>query len=189
MDSALSWIGAIADWIGKFFPRWTVIDPTQATVKMIGWSFRKSLRGPRTVYQREGIVWWWPAVTEVYIHSVAELTKDLPIQTIETTDGKCYAIKAVMSYDIPDLLTLLTTVSEPDKSIEDFGSAAVHEAVVVYDSASLNEADRSGDLGRAMKSKAYYALKDKGVRVTRVRLMELAQTGVYRLLLSERGPI
>lgn len=189
MDSALGWIGAIAEWFGKFFPRWQVIDPTQAAVKMVGWSFRKSRREPRTVYQRRGIVFWWPAVTEIYVFSVAELTKDLPVQTIETTDGKIYAVKAVISYDIPDLMTLLTTVSEPDKSIEDCGSAAVHEAVVAYDAAGLTAADRSGELGRKMKSEAYYALKDKGVRVTRVRLMDLAQTRCYRMLMSERDSI
>lgn len=186
MDSALGWIGAIAEWMGRFFPRWQVIDPTQAAVKMIGWSFRKSRREPHAVLQRKGILVWWPAVSEVYLHSVAELTQDLPVQTIETTDGKVYAIKAVIAYDIPDLLTLLTTVSEPDKSIADCGSGAIHSATVHYDAAGLTQANRDGSLDRRMKSEAYYALKDKGVRVTRVRLMELAQTGVYRLLLSER---
>lgn len=185
MESALGWIGQIVAWIGQFIPRWKVLDPIEGVVKQIGWSFRKDRRGPRAVFQRYGIVVWWPVVTEIYPHPVAEQTNDLPTQTIVTKDGKVFAARAVISYEITDLLTLLTTVTDPDDSIKDIAGGAVHEAIINYTALELEEANRNGELDRKMKSAAYHQLKSKGVKVNKVQLLELAPCRVFRLLNSE----
>ena len=63
MDGALAWISQIAQWVGQFIPRWEILDPTKAWVK-----FRK---GKEITSGRDWVI-WWPVITTVEIHSIAE---------------------------------------------------------------------------------------------------------------------
>src|SRR5688500_6888322 len=101
MESAFSWIGRLAEWFGQFFPRWAVIHPTKAVVKVVGWSFRyRKYPGSRFVVQRSGIVFWWPVTTELCPWPVVEQTDTLPAQTIETTDEKIYIVAGAITYAV-----------------------------------------------------------------------------------------
>ena len=185
MDSAFGWIQQIAAWIGQFFPRWKVLDPANAALKVVGWSFRPSRRACHLVYQREGIVVWWPATTELLVHPVARQANNLPAQTIETTDGKTYAIAGMIVYEVNDLEKLLTTAFDPDDTIKDIAVSCVHRAASGRSQAELKAAAADGGLERAMKEEAVRQLKPYGVRVVKLQLTDCAPCRVFRLMNSE----
>jgi regulator of protease activity HflC (stomatin/prohibitin superfamily) len=162
-----------------------VLEPSSAALKVVGWSFRKSKRNSRVVFQRQGIVWWWPATTELLVHPVARQANNLPTQTIETTDGKSYAIGCMIVYEISDLERLLVSAFDPDDTIKDIAATAAHSAASPYSVQELREAARSGKLEREMKSEAHASLKDYGVRVLKVQITDLAPCRVIRLMTSE----
>lgn len=186
IDSALGWIGAIADWVGKFFPRWKVVEPTQAVVKVIGWSWRKRNRtGTRVVGQTSGIAVWWPVVTEVSIVPVARQANNLQVQTITTVDGKTFMVAGMIVYSIHDPVTLVSTVYDPDDTVMDIALSCVHDACIQHDAESLLAASHSGKLDREMRSEAVKQLKGYGVTVVKLALTDLAPCRVIRLASSE----
>ena len=188
MDSALGWIGAIAEWLGKFFPRWVVVEPTHAAVKVIGWSWRKKNRpkgGTRVVGQSSGIAFWWPAVTEVSIVPVARQANNLQVQTITTTDAKTFMVAGMIVYSVHDPVTLVTTVYDPDETVMDIALSCIHDACIQHDAASLQDASHSGKLDREMRAEAVKQLKGYGVTVVKLALTDLAPCRVLRLANSE----
>lgn len=185
LDSALGWVGQIAAWVGRFFPRWQVIHPANAVVKMIGWSVRWwKYPEPRIVAQRAGIVLWWPAVTDIYEWPVVRQANNLQAQTIVTTDGKTFIVAGMIVFEVEDVLTLISSVFDPDDSIRDLALAAIHDACIQYDSEGLLTASRNGKLDTAMRQEARARLRPFGVTVTAVRLTDLAPGRVLRLVNS-----
>jgi len=189
VDQALGWIGAIAEWLGKFFPRWIVLEPTQAAVKVTAWEWRRLInRGDvkPTISAKEcGIVFWWPAVTVLTVYPVARQANNLQAQTIVTKDNKTFAVAGMIVFHIHDPLTLITTVFDPDDTIRDIALSAIHDACIQHDSESLLETARSGKLDREMRSESYKQLKRYGVTVEKVTLTDLSPCRVYRLVNSE----
>lgn len=185
MDSALGWIGAIAEWCGRFFPRWQVLAPTDAAVKVVGLSLRKKHRAeehPRIVTQRKGIVVWWPAVTDLNVVPVARQANNLQSQAIVTIDGKVFVVAGMIVYEISDVQTLVCGVYDPDDTVRDIALAAIHDACVKYSGDELLEADRSGRLNTSMKKEAVKQLADYGVRVLKMQLTDLSPARVLRLV-------
>src|SRR5688572_8554185 len=104
IDSALGWIGQIAEWLGRFFPRWETLNPTFAAVKVVGKSFRyRKYPDVRIVVQRRGIVVWWPVVTNLYQWPVARQANNLQAQTIVTTDGKVFIAAGIIVFEVEDV--------------------------------------------------------------------------------------
>lgn len=191
LDSALGWVGKIADWVGRFFPRWEVLHPAVAAVKCVGWSVRwRKYPTVRHVVQRAGIVIWWPLVTEKYEWPVVQQANNLQAQTIVTTDGKTFIVAGMISFEVEDVLVLVTEVYDADDTIRDHALAAVHDACIQFSSDELLAASRNGKLDTAMRQEARARLKPLGVKVLNVRLTDLAPGRVLRLVSSqptERG--
>jgi regulator of protease activity HflC (stomatin/prohibitin superfamily) len=188
MDSALGWIGAIAEWCGRFFPRWKVVEPTQAVVKVIGWSWRRRNRpegGTRVVGQWSGIAFWWPAVTEVTVVPVARQANNLQVQTITTTDSKAFMVAGMIVYSIHDPVALVSTVYDADDTVMDIALSCIHDACIRHDAESLMAAAHSGKLDREMRSEAVKQLKGYGVTVVKLALTDLAPCRVFRLANSQ----
>jgi regulator of protease activity HflC (stomatin/prohibitin superfamily) len=182
IDSALGWIGDIVRWCAQFIPRWHVLSPTVAAIKQIGWSFRrKKFPGVRRVVQREGIVFWWPATTELMLWPVARQANNLQSQTIVTTDGKTFIVGGLIVFEIEDVEKAVCETYDTDDTIRDLALAAIHDACIMYSAEELHAANRSGRLNTAMKREAHTRLQPFGVRVLAVRLTDLAPCRVYRL--------
>lgn len=186
IDSALGWIGKVAEWFGQFFPRWQVLNPTFAAVKVIGWSIRyRKYPGVRIKSQRSGIVLWWPAVTELHTWPVAMQANNLQAQTIETTDGKTFIVAGMITFEVEDVVKVVCEVYDPDDTIRDSALAAIHDACIQFSAEDLLEASRNGKLDTAMRQEARARLKAYGVKVHNVRLTDLARGRVLRLVTSQ----
>lgn len=183
IDSAFGWLGDIVRWLGQFFPRWQVLSPTFAAVKQVGWSFRrKRYPGVRRVVKKEGIVWWWPATTELMLWPVARQANNLQPQIIVTTDDKTVIVGGLIVFEIEDIELAVCQTYDTDDTIRDLALAAIHDACIQYSYADLQASNRSGRLNTAMKAEARTRLQPFGVRVLAVRLTDLALCRVYRLV-------
>lgn len=174
MDSAFAWIQQLTEWLGRFVPRWVVLESTQAAVKFV--------YGRTIVTQREGVVWWWPVVTSISVYPVARQAHDLRAQTIVTKDDKCYAVGGLIVYEIADVEKIVAHTYDPDDTIRDVALTAIHDACIQHDSTSLMDAARSGKLDREMRAEAKKQLDAYGVRVIRMTLTDLAPCRVLRIV-------
>src|SRR5216684_1090213 len=101
MESALAWIGKLAEWIGAFVPRWIILDTTYGGVKYVG--------GKRPVALGPGIHWYWPARTTTDLYPTARQTDDLRSQTVVTADDRAIVVGAQITYEVSDIMKLLPT--------------------------------------------------------------------------------
>jgi len=175
MDGALSWLSWIASWVAQFIPKWEVLDPTLAWMK-----FR---RGQLHSCGRGGIVIWWPVVTKVEIHSVAEQTIKLEPQSLMTHDAATITVRGVIVYEYEDLEKMAVTTADPDDSVRDKALMVVAYTVAQHNKESLLTAFRHETLDEDMRRKAQLLLGRKyGVRVLRMGLIELTMARPYRLI-------
>src|SRR5579859_4527310 len=98
MESALAWIGKIADWLGQWIPRWVIFDTTMGGVKFI--------RGKRAVPLGPGVHFYWPATTILDTYPTARQTDDLRSQTVVTADDKVIVVSGQIVYEVTDVMLL-----------------------------------------------------------------------------------
>lgn len=178
MDSALAWIGQIAEWLGRFFPRWVVLDTTEGMIKFV--------RGSRIVVcDPGGVYWWWPATTTVTQYPMARQAETLQTQTIVTTDDKTIIVGGMIIYSVHDLKALITTTFNAETTIKDIALTAVHDVCCQMSWDELKAEQRKSTLDTKLKNAAQKALKDYGVTVIKVMLVDLAPSRVVRLSLGE----
>lgn len=181
MDSALAWIGQIAEWVGKFFPRWVILDSTEGGVKFIGHPWRP---GVKVVACGPGIVWFWPACTFFQSYPTARQTDNLPTQTFTTLDGKTIAVGGMLVYAVDDVVKLLTQTHSAAKAIQDIALTAVHDVCCSLAWESLCEMQRKGTLDTRLRNAANKQLEEYGVRVLKCMLTDLAVTRVLKVIQS-----
>jgi regulator of protease activity HflC (stomatin/prohibitin superfamily) len=176
MDSALAWVGQIAEWIGKFFPRWVIVPVNYGGVKYV--------RGSRVIACAPGIHWYWPATTIFDNYPTARQTDNLPSQTMRTVDGKVITVSGMVIYDVSDIVKLLAETHSPMMAIRDISLAAIHSVCCVMTLDELHTEQRRGTLDTKLKNAAKKQLEDYGVRVMKVQLTDLAESRVLRLVQS-----
>lgn len=176
MESALSWIGYVAEWVGRFFPRWIILNTTEGAAKFV--------RGSKVVMLGPGIHWYWPVTTEIKNWIVARQAIDLPTQTIVTIDGKVIAVGGMVLFRIVEARTLIADTWDPDRTIRLKAAGVVHNVCSRGSWADLQTAKNGGalnlELRRAMRKK----LKPYGVRVLDATLTDFAPCRVLKVVQS-----
>lgn len=176
MDSALAWIGQIAEWVGKLIPRLMILDTTEGAVKYV--------RGSRPVFCGPGLHWYWPIVTTWSPSATARQADRLQAQTIVTTDDKTIVVAAIIVYTVTDLLTLLTTTYHAQTCVADITLTSVHDVCCQMSWEELKAEQRRGTLDTKLKNAAQRQLREYGVNVVKVMLTDLAPARVLKLLQS-----
>lgn len=174
MDSALAWIGTIADWVGQFIPRWRIVDTTEAAVKWV--------RGSRVVVLGPGIHWYFPATTRFVVHPVARQTNNLKSQTITLRDDKVIVVGGLCVFEIKDIEAVLAHTYLPDETIRDITLSAIHDVCCQLSWTEITEQQRSGELDRKLKVEARKDLDRYGVRVLKITLTDLAPVRVLKIV-------
>lgn len=170
MDSAFGWLSSLIEWVGQFFPRWTVVAPTHGWIKFV--------RGHRIVTGGAQIVWWWPATTKFEEYPVARQAVDLRTQTMTTSDNKVIAIGGLVVYEISDLEKILAHTFDPEQTIKDIAMGAIHD---VCSAKTWNELKSKG-FDRDLRREVAKRLLPYGVRVIRTTLSDLAPARVIKLM-------
>lgn len=173
MDSALAWVGYIADWIGKFFPRWNILDTTEGAIKYV--------RGSKIIVCGSGVHWHWPVTTTWVVFPTARQTDRLETQVMESKDGFTFQVAGTITYSVNDLQALVTTTHSPSATVIELAASAVHDICCDFDWKVLQDEQRKGTLKTKLKNEAQKQLIDYGVRVIKLQLTNLARTRVYKI--------
>jgi regulator of protease activity HflC (stomatin/prohibitin superfamily) len=173
MDSALAWVGQIANWIGRFIPRLLIVKATHGGVKFV--------RGWKVVEIKAGLHVWWPLTTEVQLYPVVRQADDLRSQTLTTSDRVALAASALIVFDVPDVKTLLTQTFDPDGTVQEIALAAILDVLPAMSWPEIHEMPRR-KLNTLLRRSASAMLKPYGVRVIEMTLVDLSPCRVIRLL-------
>ncbi len=177
MGSALEWIGQIADWLGRWIPRWVILDTRVGGVKFV--------RGGRVkVMPPGGIYFYWPLITTIDTYPVVRQADDLRTQTIVTADDKIISVGGMVIYEIGDIEQLLTKVFNAIRTINDITLTAIHDVCCRMTWEELKAEQRRGTLDTKLKNAAKSALSEYGVVVIKVMLTDLAPCRVLKLVQS-----
>lgn len=190
MDSALAWVGQIAEWVGRFFPRWVVLDVTEGGVKYVGYFLPRGLRVRWGGFDGEmrvqilgpGLHWYWPASTTMHQHPTARQADNLPTQTIVTTDDKCVAVSGMLVYEVEDLGLFVTKTFSPMHLVQDISLTAIHDVCCNLSWEELKTKQQKSTLDTALKNAAQKSLAVYGIKVIKCMLTDLSITRVLRLI-------
>lgn len=173
MSGAFEWLNRLAQAIINLWPTWMVINATEAGVKFVG--------GKKVVPYGPGIVFYWPARTEVKTWPIVRQPVDLPSQTITTKDGKTIAVGGAFEYEVTDVRKLLTTTFAPDASMRLHGAVAVRS---VCSARTYEELMDQRAVRFAIRRELRKRLRPFGVRVLSANLTDFAPARVFKLLQS-----
>jgi regulator of protease activity HflC (stomatin/prohibitin superfamily) len=176
MDSALSWIGTIAGWVGQFFPRLEIVTTTHGAVKWV--------KGSKVIALGPGWHWYWPFTTKFESYPTARQAVDLRSQTITTADDKTIIAGGLIIYEIKDIEAICAHTFDADETIADICLSAVHDVLCTKSWAEIRDAQRSGNLDRDLRVEVRKSLDSYGVRVLKMTLTDLAPCRVIKLLQS-----
>lgn len=174
--NALDWIGQIADWIGRFIPRWEIVETTHGAVKFV--------KGARVVALGPGVHWFWPITTEFVSYPVARQAVNLRSQTLCSTDNKSIVVGGMVAYEITDIEAIVARTYEPDDTIREIALSAIHDVCCQKSWSELQAAERSGALNRELRREVAKELDQFGVKVLKARLTDLALCRVIKLMTS-----
>lgn len=188
MDSALAWIGQLAEWLGKFFPRFALLTQGEGAVKYEGFFLPARLRRYkepiRLTVHEPGLHWYWPATSSWQEYPTALQTDNLPSQTMETVDGISIVAGGMISYRVSDLGKLLPHCHSAVKLVQSLVLTSIHETCCSYKWPDLKEAQRRRTLNTKLRNAAKRTLAEFGIEVVDCMLTDLVRTRVYRLIQS-----
>ena len=173
MDSALAWVGQIAEWLGRFVPRREILDLTSGAIKYRG--------GNKPVVCGPGIHWWWPWRSTWVFYPTARQADRLQGRAIGTADGRVILVSGMRVYSVADILALVTTTHSPQTTIKDIALTAVHDVCCDLDWDQLKAEQRRGTLDTKLRNAAQKQLTDYGVKVIKLMLIDLSPCRVLKL--------
>lgn len=173
VDSALAWVGKIADWIGQWIPRWQILDTTEGAIKYVG--------GKTVKVCTAGVHFYWPARTSFVVYPTARQTDRLETQTMVTSDGRTFLVSGTLTYQVEDLALLVPQTHSPMTTIVDIAMTALHDVCSDMDWENLQRENRRGTLKTKLKNEAQAQLKDYGVKVIKLQINSLAPCRVIKI--------
>ena len=174
MEGALAWVGHIADWLGQWIPRWTIVNTNQGAVKFV--------KGHTAIACGPGIHWWWPVTTNFITYPTARQTANLKSQTVMTSDDRTIAVGGMIVYEVSDITAILAHTFDPDETIKDIALSSIHDACCQLSWHELREQQRNGALDRKLKAEARKDLDRYGIKVLKMTLTDLAPCRVLKLV-------
>lgn len=177
MDAALAWIGQIAEFVGRFFPRIMIIDPRFAAVKFV--------RGGKVkVCPPGGLYFYWPLTTTVDTYVVVRQVDNLKTQTFVTRDDRVISVGGMIVYSVHNIEWVLTRVHDLERTINDISLTCIHDVCCKMDWETLKREQREGTLDTKMKNSVKADLHNYGVLVEKVMLTDLAPCRVLKVVQS-----
>ena len=170
------WLGDAIEWIGKFFPRLTVIRATHRGVKFV--------RGKKLKLVNAGLCVHWPLVTELDVLAVSRQTINLPTQRLVTKDGKRVITSAVVVYHIGDVMQAVGKSWDVDETINDVSMAAIAAIITRHEYEVLVKNLGSG-LREQLTKACSTELRQYGIRVRKCLLTDFCPANVIALSNSD----
>lgn len=195
MELAFAWIGKIADWIGQWIPRWSLLDTTEAAILYRGYLCSLSLRQwcarrfyttaydgtMRVILCPPGIHFYWPAHSTFIAYPTAMQTDRLETQTMESSDGKTFIVSGTLTYSVEHLEMLIPTTHSAARTVVDLAMTALHDVCCDMTWEELRVEQRKGTLKTKLKNAAQRQLTEYGVKVIKLQLMNLSPARVLKI--------
>jgi len=174
VESAFAWLAQLTDWLGRFIPRWVVLDTTENGIKYV--------RGAKVVLCEPGIHWYWPATTEWRTYPVVRQTDRLESQTMETKDGVTFLVSGTLTYSVNDLTKLLPHTHNAATTVVDIAMSAVHDVLCDMTWEELRAEQRhTTKLKTKLRNAAQWQLSEYGINVAKLQLNSLARCRVLKV--------
>ena len=129
-----------------------------------------------------GVVWYWPATTNLVTYPTARQTMNLATQLLNTSDGKTFVIGGVVTYEINDLEKVLAHTFDADQTVEDIAQAAITDACAGKTWEELRAGIDNGRFYITMRQELARGLKTFGITVIRARVSDFALCRAYRIV-------
>jgi regulator of protease activity HflC (stomatin/prohibitin superfamily) len=173
MDNAFAWLRDCAEWLGRFIPKWVILDTTEGAIKYKG--------GRTPVVCGAGIHFYWPIRSTFVVYPTARQTDRLETQTMETTDGKTFIVSGTLTYHVEDLGLLVPRTHSPLTTVVDISMTAIHDVCCDMDWENLQREQRRGTLKTKLRKEAQQQLTEYGIHVIKLQLNTLARARVFKV--------
>lgn len=127
-----------------------------------------------------GLHWRWPFADEVKRWPDTEITVDLPVGAITTSDGRAVAISANLSYRMVSMRTNWLAVQNCDASLVNLSLGIIATTCAGKDWPALTEDRRHVEVELVERVNAVAATW--GLRIIRIHLTDLVQARQFRLI-------
>jgi regulator of protease activity HflC (stomatin/prohibitin superfamily) len=127
-----------------------------------------------------GLHWRWPFLEEVRRWPATEITVDLPVGAVTTTDGYAAAISANLSYRLVSMRTNWLAVQDSDASLVNVALGVIASECAGRSWPQLCERRRA--LETDLTGRVNEVAVPWGLLVTRLRLTDLVRARQYRLI-------
>jgi len=171
MESSFQWLNDLFKWFGRLFPRWRVVTESQAGV-----AFKRG----KARLVTPGILWWWPAWTEIHVQEVVRQTLRLPPQSLMTREHQDIAVGGIVVYEITDPLTAFVKVHDLDDAIQDMAAASIKSVLRNLSLAEMYE--QADKLDQQLCAMCQELLRGWGVEIHNIFLADLSHAMVIRHL-------
>jgi regulator of protease activity HflC (stomatin/prohibitin superfamily) len=171
IESALSWLGDLARFLGSTFPRLLVVQSSHRAVKY--------KNGHTPILLAPGRHLYWPLMSPIEYCPVVRQVISIPTQLLETADDQTVAASGVLEFEIQDAILFLAQTESGWEAVRAVGSAAIRRVVMKQERAALCDAPEAIDLRLTRQAQRW--LQAYGVKVLRLRLADFARVRAVHL--------
>ena len=174
MFTYLEWLGELVKVIGDLIPRRILVEPTHKGVKFKGMH--------TTLLLLPGRYWYIPFFSTYYLLPVVRQSLYTLEQDLMTLDGKPLKLRAVVSYEIDDVVTAIANAYEVTDQIDDETMGLICRYTAKKTLKELMD-DRS-KMNREITSLVNRRMTEYGISIKRVQItsfisgMSILHTGI-----------
>ena len=177
MESAFSWLSQLIETFYRFIPHIIIIRATHAGVKWV--------RGSKIKAMQPGLHFYWPLTTEVEVLVTARQTLAIPDQVLTTKDGREGPVKTLVVYKIRDIIQAIGKANwDVDSTVNDLTQSAVVRVVATHTFDEILQGIANEAIVQTMTKEVRKELRQYGVHIVRCKLVDFAETKVFKLLTS-----
>lgn len=168
----MTYLGDLVNALMSLFPSLILVRSTHGGIK-----FR---RGRKPLLMRPGAHFYWPLLTEIEVIPMKRQTKRMDPQYLTTLDNVTVGVRGLVTYEVGDLVKMMTACWDYDEVTEDTAQAVIREVITGVKYEELSGIEKS------LQDKVSQRLEEFGVRVLNVSLTDQARCRVIGFLVH--GP-
>lgn len=109
-----------------WIPRFKIVEPDEQGIHLRLGHIKRVVD--------EGLWWWWPIIDSFQVLQVTRQIIDLPVQFVDTRDGKTLAVDMSLEYEIDNPIRHLYTAADADVNLRDVCTSLIADLVQSLDS-------------------------------------------------------
>lgn len=125
-----------------------------------------------------GFHWKIPFADNILSHMVKATTMNLLEQTVTTKDYKSIVVKAVIKYEVSDVIQLLLEVNNSSDALTDMVQGIIRDKIIEKNWNECNTQTLIGEISKRSKAEAV----KWGLKILEITLTDLAEMKSIRLL-------